>query len=81
MPQPVHSAGTDPSFAGAIMALLHSLVGAAAPKSVMDRQTNINAAVEGQPNPMQQPQAQPVMSSATLLPQGLGQQFYQNADR
>ena len=84
MPQPVHSAGTDPSFAGAILALIHSLVGATAPKAITDRQTNINAAVEGQPNPMQQPQAQqpnPMQQPATLLPQGLGQQFYQNADR
>lgn len=80
MAEPVHSAGTDNSFSGAIMALMHALIGAAAPRSVTDRGYNVNAAVNGQPSPMQQgtmTSAQP----ATLLPQGLGHEFYQNADQ
>ena len=81
MAEPVHSAGTDSSFAGAIMALMHALAGAAAPKAITDRGYNVNAAVSGQPNPMQAPAAAPVAQPATLLPQGLGHQFYQNADQ
>lgn len=73
-----HSGGTDPSFAGGIMALIRALASSFAPRSVTDRPLNIASAVNGAAPP-----GQPTLTAqpATLLPQGLGHEFYQNADR
>ena len=46
MADPVHSAGTDPSFGGAIVALMRALSSSFAPRGLVQRPQVINGAVE-----------------------------------
>lgn len=43
---PVQSAGADPSFAGAIMALIHSLASSFAPKGITQRKAVVDNTVD-----------------------------------
>lgn len=45
-PTQMNSAGTDPSFAGAIMALIHQLASNFAPKSVINARQRTDQAVD-----------------------------------
>lgn len=45
-PQQVQSAGNDPSFAGAIMQLIHSLASSFAPKSITNIKARTDQAVD-----------------------------------
>lgn len=71
-PIQVHSQGTDPSFSGAIVALMRSLQSAFAPRSLTQRGTYLNNRIEG-PDPAEVPTAP---SSPAPVPNspGLGNQ-------
>lgn len=45
-PQGAPPTSADPSFAGAIMALIHSLAGSFAPKSIVDAKARTNQAID-----------------------------------
>jgi hypothetical protein len=47
VPQTVHSAGTDPSFAGALVALMHALQSSFAPKALTQRGPMLDQQIAG----------------------------------
>jgi len=78
VPQTVHSAGTDPSFSGAIVALMRALQSSFAPRSLtqrgpyLDQQINGNGPPVAPQGPLGNPQ--PPGGLGNQSP-GLGQSF------
>lgn len=72
-PIQVHSQGTDPSFSGAIVALMRSLQSAFAPRSLTQRGAYLNNRIEG-PDPAEVPTAPSSPAGPITKGAGLGNQ-------